>query len=246
MTLQTRSLILQAKQGDTKSRDALLAHNTGLIWTAVRRINRRGYDAQDLFQVGAIGLLKAIERFDVSLGTTFSTYALPLILGELKRFLRDDGLIKVSRTLKEQAACIRRAQRELDQTLGRSPTLKELSQRTGIPAPEVSAALAAPLSSGENTLSLEAPIPTGQAGKTLTLQESLPDPGPGEQERVEHMALQESLGHLPEEERALILLRYFENKTQTEVGRLLGMSQVQVSRLEKKVLKKLRQDLTQE
>ena len=97
-----------------------------------------------------------------------------------------------------------------------------------------------------NTLSLEAPIPTGQAGKTLTLQESLPDPGPGEQERVEHMALQESLGHLPEEERALILLRYFENKTQTEVGRLLGMSQVQISRLEKKVLKKLRQDLTQE
>lgn len=166
---------------------------------------------------------------------------MPLILGELRRFLRDDGLIKVSRRLKEQGAHIAAARRQLDQELGRSPTLAELSKRVGCPPSEISAALAA----CSDAVSLDAPIASGRAGKELTVQDSLPDSGPGEQERVERIALQESLGQLSETEEALIRLRYFENQTQSQTGRLLGMSQVQVSRLEKKILLRLRRDLSQ-
>ena len=208
----------------------------------MRRLGSRGYDAEDLFQIGTIGLIKAIDRFDLRYQTSFSTYAVPLIFGELRRFLRDDGLIKVSRTLKEQSARLQKARQSLENQLERTPTLAELAQHTGIPPAEISAALA----SCETAVSLDAPILTDRAGKELTVQDSLPDPGPGEQERVDRLALQEALTSLQATEAALIRLRYFKNLTQSQVGQILGMSQVQVSRLEKKVLLKLRQEMTQE
>lgn len=207
----------------------------------MRRLGRRGYDPEDLFQIGVIGLLKAIDRFDTRYSTAFSTYAVPLIFGELRRFLRDDGLIKVSRSVKEQAAAILKARQQLDQELGRSPTLSELSKHLGRPAAEISAALAA----CSDAVSFDTPAPSGRAGKQLTVQDMLPDRGPGEQERVERIALQESLQHLSPQEDSLIRLRYFENKTQAETGRLLGMSQVQVSRMEKKILLRLRQSMSE-
>ncbi len=209
----------------------------------VRRIGRRGYDAEDLFQIGSIGLLKAIDRFDLRYQTSFSTYAVPLIFGELRRFLRDDGLIKVSRTLKEQAYRIQQARQELELRLGCTPTLAELARHVGLSVSEVSAALA----SCEAAISFDSPIaPSGSAGKELTVQDSLPDPGSDVENRVDRIALQEALTCLPETEAELIRLRYFQNQTQAQVGQLLDMSQVQVSRLEKKVLIKLRKEMTQE
>ncbi len=206
----------------------------------IRRLGRRGYDADDLFQIGSIGLLKAIDRFDLRYQTSFSTYAVPLIFGELRRFLRDDGLIKVSRSLKEQAFRLQKARQELELQLGCTPSLAELARHTGLSPAEVSAALV----SCEAAVSFDAPIATGRAGKELTVQDSLPDPESGVDDRVDRIALQEALTCLPKNEAALIRLRYFKNLTQSQVGQVLGMSQVQVSRLEKKVLIKLRKEMT--
>ena len=234
--------MIHAQQGDPLSRDLLVTQNTGLVWSVVRRLGRRGYDAEDLFQIGTIGLIKAIDRFDLRFQTSFSTYAVPLIFGELRRFLRDDGLIKVSRTLKEQSARLQKARQTLEHQLGRTPTLAELARHAGLSPAEVSAALA----SCEDAVSLDAPIASGSAGKELTVQDVLPDPGPGEEDRGDRLSRQEALTRLPETEAALIRLRYFQNQTQTQAGAALGLSQVQVSRLEKKVLLKLRQEMTQE
>ena len=220
-----------------------MTQNTGLVWTVIRRLGRRGYDAEDLFQIGTIGLLKAIDRFDLRYQTSFSTYAVPLIFGELRRFLRDDGLIKVSRTLKEQAFHLQKARQELELKLGCTPTLVELARHTGLSPAEVSAALA----SCEAAVSFDSPVSSsGRAGKELTVQDSLTDPGTGIEDRVDRIALQEVLLCLPMMEAELIRLRYFKNLTQSQTGQLLGMSQVQVSRLEKKVLAKLRKEMTQE
>ena len=220
-----------------------MTQNIGLVWTVIRRLGRRGYDAEDLFQIGTIGLLKAIDRFDLRYQTSFSTYAVPLIFGELRRFLRDDGLIKVSRTLKAQAFRLQKARQELELKLGCTPTLAELARHTGLSPAEVSAALA----SCEATVSFDSPVgSSGRAGKELTVQDSLPDPGTGVEDRVDRIALQEVLLCLPKMEAELIRLRYFKNLTQSQTGQLLGMSQVQVSRLEKKVLAKLRKEMTQE
>ena len=219
-----------------------MTQNTGLVWTVIRRLGRRGYDAEDLFQIGTIGLLKAIDRFDLRYQTSFSTYAVPLIFGELRRFLRDDGLIKVSRTLKEQAFRLQKVRQELELKLGCTPTLAELARHTGLSPTEVSAALA----SCEAAVSFDSPVgSSGRAGKELTLQDSLTDPGTGVEDRVDRIALQEVLMCLPKMEAELIHLRYFKNLTQSQTGQLLGMSQVQVSRLEKKVLLKLRKEMTQ-
>ncbi len=221
----------------------MVTQNTGLIWTVVRRLGRRGYDAEDLFQIGSIGLLKAIDRFDLRYQTSFSTYAVPLIFGELRRFLRDDGLIKVSRSLKEQSFRLQKARQELELQLGCTPSLAELARHTGLSPAEVSAALV----SCEAAVSFDAPVAaSGGAGKELTVQDSLPDPESGVDDRVDRIALQEALTCLPETEAALIRLRYFKNLTQSQAGQILGMSQVQVSRLEKKVLIKIRKEMTQE
>ena len=206
-------------------------------------MNRRDCDGEDLFQIGSIGLLKAIDRFDTRYQTSFSTYAVPLIFGELRRFLRDDGLIKVSRTLKEQAYRIQQIRRELELNLGCTPTLAELARHVGLSASEVSAALA----SCEAAVSFDSPIASSSsAGKELTIQDALPDSRSDVENRVDQIALQEALTRLPETEAVLIRLRYFKNHTQSQVGQILGMSQVQVSRLEKKVLIKLRKEMTQE
>ena len=206
-------------------------------------MNRRDSEGEDLFQIGSIGLLKAIDRFDTRYQTSFSTYAVPLIFGELRRFLRDDGLIKVSRTLKEQAYRIQQARQELELNLGCTPTLAELARHVGLSASEVSAALA----SCEAAVSFDSPIASsGRAGKELTIQDALPDSRSDVENRVDQIALQEALTRLPETEASLIRLRYFKNHTQSQVGQILGMSQVQVSRLEKKVLIKLRKEMTRE
>lgn len=209
-----------------------------MVWNIVRRLNRRGYDPEDLFQVGVIGLIKAVDRFDFTYSTRFSTYAVPLIMGELHRFLRDDGMIKVSRSLKEQAARIFRVRDSLEQTLGRSPTVPELSEAVNLPAEDICAALAAcndvdSLSSGCTAEDDSAP-----------LLDRLPAPGPGEDERVETLSLRSCLQDLDPQEQQIIRLRYFENRTQAEVGRVVGLSQVQISRLEKKILLKMRHTLS--
>ncbi len=209
-----------------------------MVWNIVRRLNRRGYDPEDLFQVGVIGLIKAVDRFDFTYSTRFSTYAVPLIMGELHRFLRDDGMIKVSRSLKEQAARIFRVRDNLEQTLGRSPTVPELSEAVSLPPEDICAALAAcndvdSLSSGCTAEDDSAP-----------LLDRLPAPGPGEDERVEALSLRSCLQDLDPQEQQIIRLRYFENRTQAEVGRVVGLSQVQISRLEKKILLKMRHTLS--
>ena len=236
-------MLTRAKQGDPASRDLLVTQNTGLVWTVIRRLGRRGVDAEDLFQIGTIGLIKAIDRFDLRYQTSFSTYAVPLIFGELRRFLRDDGLIKVSRSLKEQSFRLQKARQELELQLGCTPTLAELARHAGLSPAEVSAALA----SCETAVSFDSPVTSsGHAGKERTVQDSLTDPKAVVEDRVDHIALQEVLQHLPSSEVELIQLRYFKNLTQSQTGQLLGMSQVQVSRLEKRVLNKLRKEMTQE
>lgn len=216
-----------------------MEQNTGLIWTVVRRLSHRRYDPEDLFQIGVIGLLKAIDRFDLRYQAAFSSYALPLILGELRRFLRDDSLVHVSRSLKEQSTRILKAQNQLLQELGHTPSLAELSVHLSLSPAEVSAALA----SCGDVESLDAAF-SGSAGEEATLLDRLTDSETGEEAYVERLALQESLQQLSEQEQALIRLRYFNELTQSEAGRRLAMSQVQVSRLEKKILHKLRGAMT--
>ena len=210
----------------------------GLVWNVVRRLNRRGYEPEDLFQVCVIGLIKAVDRFDFTYATRFSTYAVPLIMGELHRFLRDDGMIKVSRSLKEQAVQIFRARDQLEQALGRSPTLAELTEASGLDTETVCAALA----SCNEVDSLSSGCSAGE--DSAPLLDLLPAPGPGEDERVELLSLHSCLKALEPKEQQIIRLRYFENRTQAEVGRAVGLSQVQVSRLEKKILTKIRQNMS--
>ena len=205
----------------------------------VRRLSHRRYDPEDLFQIGVIGLLKAIDRFDLRYQAAFSSYALPLILGELRRFLRDDSLVHVSRSLKEQSTHILKTQNQLLQELGHTPSLAELSSHLSLSPAEVSAALA----SCGDVESLDAAF-SGSAGEETTLLDRLTDSETGVENQVERLALQESLQQLPEQEQALIRLRYFKGLTQSEAGRMLAMSQVQVSRLEKKILHKLRGAMT--
>ena len=232
----TIALIRKSHDGDEKARTQLVEENVGLIWCVVRRFMGRGVESEDLFQIGSIGLLKAIDKFDFSYDVKFSTYAVPMISGEIQRFLRDDGLIKVSRSLKELAYKAFLARERLQEKLQRDPTLEELAEDMTIEKEELVMALEA---SGE-VESLYKPV-YQKDGNEVPLLEKLEEKECQEDRVLNRMLLSQLLEELEKEERQLIFLRYFANKTQTEIGQELGISQVQVSRMEKRILKRMRE-----
>lgn len=235
---RTIALIQRSHEGDEEAKAQLVEENTGLVWCIVKRFCNRGVEAEDLFQVGSIGLLKAIDKFDLSYDVKFSTYAVPMISGEIKRFLRDDGMIKVSRSLKELAYNAYLCPEKLQEKWGRDPTIPEIAEHLGVANEELTQALDA---SGDIE-SLYKPIYQNE-GQEIRLMDKLPDKEGGEEQLLNHMLLSQLLTYLNKEERKLIYLRYFANQTQTQVGVTLGISQVQVSRMEKKILKSLREKI---
>ncbi|MDO4816776.1 MAG: sigma-70 family RNA polymerase sigma factor [Bacillota bacterium] len=234
MTAETIELLRAAKKGDRRAAEQLVEGNSGLIWSIARRFFGRGVDADDLYQLGCVGFLKAIDGFDESFGTQFSTYAVPKISGEIRRFLRDDGAVKVSRSIKEQAMQIKSARVALEQKLGREPLLSELSAETGFTAEEI--AFAETAAGPTESLQRE----TGEDG--FTLEHVLADSF-GEDRMVEHISLRHAVERLPEKERKTIFLRYFHGMTQDKCAKVLGVSQVQVSRIERKAMERLREVL---
>ncbi len=235
---QVKKLLELAHDGDKAARDTMVKENMGLIWSIVRRFNNRGYELEDLFQIGSIGLMKAIDKFDTSFEVKFSTYAVPMITGEIKRFLRDDGLIKVSRSIKENGAKIKQARERLQAERGRDITLQELSDETGMERTEIVMALEA---NGEVESIYKTYAP--ENGKETCLADRLPQEKDSHEVLINHMLLEQLLKELKEEERQLIQMRYFEECTQMQVAEKLGISQVQVSRMEKKILLSMRKKL---
>jgi len=232
-------LIEAAHQGDKEARDRLVTENMGLIWSIVRRFSGRGYELEDLFQIGSIGLLKAIDKFDTSYEVKFSTYAVPMIQGEIKRFLRDDGMVKVSRTLKENGWKIKKAAEQLAFQLGRDATLEEIASTTELSVEDIILAMEA----NEEVESIYRTVYQGDGNEIYLLDkiESGEEDTPGQTEQLlNHMMLEQLLNELSKDEKKLIMMRYFKEKTQTEVAKELGISQVQVSRLEKKILLRMR------
>ena len=232
---RTEELIVAAQAGDAGAGEALVTENTGLIWSVARRFLGRGAEMDDLYQLGCLGFLKAVEGFDPAFGTQFSTYAVPKIAGEIRRFLRDDGAVKVSRTIKEQAAAIKTARNALISALGREPTVVELSRQTGLSPEEIAVAETATAA----TESIQRQ--TGDEG--FSLEDVLADPD-SEERMLEHIDLTQAIGKLPEQEAMVVKLRYFHALTQQRVSKVLGVSQVQVSRIEKKALTRLRELLS--
>ena len=233
---RTTTLIEKSHQGDEEARAQLVQENAGLVWCVVKRFLHRGAEAEDLFQIGNIGLLKAIDKFDLSYEVKFSTYAVPMISGEIKRFLRDDGMIKVSRSLKELAYKSCACRERLQEAWGREPTITEIASELKVETEELLMAMDA----SSEIESLHKPI-YHKEGQELRLMDKLPEQEEQEDRILDHMLLQELLTYLDKEERRLIYLRYFANQTQSQVGKELGISQVQVSRMEKKILKNLRE-----
>ena len=231
----TIALIQKSHEGDKAAREQLVEENVGLIWCVVKRFYGRGLENEDLFQIGSIGLLKAIDKFDLSYDVKFSTYAVPMIVGEIKRFLRDDGMIKVSRTLKELSYKIFQTREKLLDLLGREPTIEELAEKMQIDKEEIVEALEA----GSEVESIYKPIHQKE-GNEIRLMDKLEEKEHREEKILDHMLLQQLLGTLEKEERTLIYMRYFQDKTQSQVGKELGISQVQVSRMEKKIMENLR------
>ena len=231
----TIALIQKSHEGDKAAREQLVEENVGLIWCVVKRFYGRGLENEDLFQIGSIGLLKAIDKFDLSYDVKFSTYAVPMISGEIKRFLRDDGMIKVSRTLKELSYKIFQTREKLLDLLGREPTIDELAEKMQIDKEEIVEALEA----GSEVESIYKPIHQKE-GNEIRLMDKLEEKEHREEKILDHMLLQQLLGTLEKEERTLIYMRYFQDKTQSQVGKELGISQVQVSRMEKKIMENLR------
>jgi len=234
----TMVLIERSHHGDKEAREQLVEENMGLVWSIVKRFTGRGTDMEDLFQIGAMGLIKAIDKFDTSFEVRFSTYAVPMIAGEIKRFLRDDGIVKVSRTLKENCWKIRRETEEFRHREGRDPTLEEISWLTGLPKEEI----AMSLESSVEVESIYKTIPQ-KDGSEICLLDRMESPREGMQELLNRVVLEQLLDELPDTERRLIIMRYLQDKTQSEVARVLGVSQVQVSRLEKRILKQMREKL---
>ncbi len=235
---QTTRLIEEAHNGDKTARDRLVEENLGLIWSIVRRFSGRGQEMEDLFQIGSIGLMKAIDKFDFSFGVKFSTYAVPMITGEIKRFLRDDGMIKVSRSLKEMAMKARTLQENYHTTKGRDPTLEELAEEIGVSCEE----LAVALDSVSEVESLQKTIYQGD-GSAISLMDKLEQEEKEDENIINRLVLNDLFNGLTKEEKTIITLRYFYDKTQTEIAKQLGISQVQVSRLEKRILKQMREKM---
>ena len=224
-------LLEAAQRGDQEACEEMIRENAGLIWSIVRRYYGRGAEPEDLYQLGCLGFLKAIRGFDLQYGTQFSTYAVPKIAGEIRRFLRDDGAVKVGRGLREQALLILSTRERLLHDLGREPTLSELAEATGLSAEEIATAelaAAAPESLQQET------------AEGLTLESTLHD-GSSEEDMVEKIALRSAIDALPDQEKQTILLRFFKGLTQAQTARILKVSQVQISRLERRALERLRE-----
>lgn len=230
----TFALIQKAQQGDQEAKDALLRENSGLIWSVVRRFKGRGADQEDLYQIGAIGLLKCIDKFDFAYDVKLSTYAVPMVMGEIRRFLRDDGAVKVSRSLKELAMRAKRLQEKTMLEENREMTLQELAKALEVGKEELVLALEA----GREVESLYASSSGGE-DNPLRLIDKLSDTSEHEK-MLERLSLKEAMGTLEEKERQIIWMRYFQDRTQADVAREIGISQVQVSRIEKKTLLRMR------
>lgn len=228
----TLELIARSQQGDQQSKEELVEANTGLIWSVAKRFMGRGTETEDLYQLGCLGFLKAVEGFDLAYGTQFSTYAVPKIAGEIRRFLRDDGAVKVSRGIKERAAAIKTTRNQLVHALGREPTILEISRQTGFSPEEI--AMAETATAAIESIQQE----TGEEGFSL---ESVLSDTQTEEQLVERLSLKQAIGALPEREALVIQLRYFHGLTQDRVAKVLSVSQVQVSRIEKKALSQLRE-----
>ena len=229
---RTEELIARSQAGDESAGEALVTENSGLIWSVARRFIGRGVESDDLYQLGCLGFLKAVEGFDLAFGTQFSTYAVPKIAGEIRRFLRDDGAVKVSRSIKEQAATIKSVRNTLTQALGREPTIQEISHQTGFTPEEIALA--------ENATACTESInrQTGEDGFSL---ENILTDTESEEKLVERISLRQAVDKLPERENMVIKLRYFHGLTQDRTAKVLQVSQVQVSRIEKKALQRLRE-----
>lgn len=230
--VQVKDLIYQSQNGSKEARDFLVEANVRLVWSVVQRFMNRGYDPDDLFQIGSIGLIKSIDKFDLSYDVRFSTYAVPMIIGEIQRFLRDDGSVKVSRTLKETGNKIRRAKDILTKKFGRSPTVNEIADELEITIEEVIHAEEAsrtPHSIHETVFEND--------GDPITLLDQL---ALEDTKWFEKLSLEEAIQNLSERERLIVYLRYYKDQTQTEVAERLGISQVQVSRIEKKLLQEIK------
>lgn len=241
-------LIRRSHDGDKTARDTLVADNLGLVHMVVKRFENRGHEREELFQIGCIGLMKAIDQFDLSLNLALSTYAVPVITGEIQRFLRDDGMMRISRTIKENACKVSRARQFLCQELGREPNIVEVAAMTGLKDEDIVLALEAGREvesiyrpayekDGEEIFYIDRICSTG--GKSFAAEE------PEKEAVLNKIAVDQLLAVLEEKERSLIRMRYFENKTQGKTAEMLGMTQVQVSRMEKKILQKLRLQLKQ-
>ncbi|MFD1422143.1 RNA polymerase sporulation sigma factor SigF [Laceyella sacchari] len=233
---EVKQLIQASQEGDMESRNKLIRHNIRLVWSVVQRFLNRGYEAEDLFQIGCIGLLKAIDKFDLNYEVKFSTYAVPMIIGEIQRFLRDDGMVKVSRSLKEMANKIRKTKDELSKRYNRVPTIQEIAKEMGVEPEEIvfaQEANRAPASIHETVYEND--------GDPITLMDQIAD------EPVttwfDKLTLKDAIHRLSEREKLIVYLRYYKDQTQSEVAERLGISQVQVSRLEKKIIARMREEL---
>ena len=233
---ETSVLIERSHAGDKEAREVLIENNLGLVHHIVKRFVGRGYDPEDLFQIGCIGLMKAIDKFDLQFDVKFSTYAVPMISGEIKRFLRDDGMVKVIRSVKENGWKITQARERLQYVLGREPTLQELQKETGLSLDDIVMALEA----GVEVESIYKSVYQSDGNEIYLIDQLMGDQNEKEY-LLNQMLVSQLLDELQGTEKELILLRYFQGKTQVEIARRLGISQVQVSRLEKKILQKMRE-----
>ncbi len=249
---ETSVLIARSQAGESEAREVLIENNLGLVRHIVRRFSGRGYDLEDLFQIGAIGLIKAIDKFDLSLGLKFSTYAVPMITGEVKRFIRDDGPVKVSRTIKENGMKVKLARQRLQAEKGREPTLQEIADQTGLSVEDVVLAMeacvevesiySAVYQDDGNEVYLVDKVVQGQSGAVGRSAVGGCESEDREKEGVlNRMLLEQLLDSLKPSDRELICMRYFQNKTQMEIAASLGISQVQVSRMEKRILLSMRE-----
>ncbi len=236
---ETTVLIRRAQSGEREAREVLIEQNLGLVHHIVKRFSGRGYETEDLFQIGVIGLMKAVDKFNMAFDVKFSTYAVPLITGEIKRFIRDDGMIKVSRTLKENGIRAKCAREKLSKELGKEPSIEEVANEAALSVEEV-------------VLSMEANVPVESIyrsvyqndGSEICMVDQLADESKNEQEKLlNHMVVSQLLQGLADKEQQLIIMRYYQEKTQTEVAKILGISQVQVSRMEKKILLGMREKI---
>lgn len=234
---KTLELLKLAKDGNHNARDELVENNLGLVWSVARRYLGRGYELEDLYQIGCIGLMKSIDKFDFSFDVKFSTYAVPMISGEIKRYLRDDGMIKVSRSLKEIAYKVGKVRSEIINKTGVEPGIEEISKILKIDAEEIVASLEA----NTDIESINKTIYQNE-GNPISLADKIADEKDEQEEVINKMVINDLLSVLDENEEKIIRLRYYENKTQTEIAKEIGISQVQVSRMEKRILTKLKNE----